>query len=229
MASNIAIEPTSGRPYIQEGANDATLVEDPSGRGAYLLRGSVDAAVDHNDVYRSVDRGASWELVASGLPLDATITDPECLSYSTTLYRVTAISDLPSSADSEGQLEVDSDAIWISGGDGYGTVAKIRMSPSVEEAPGLVERTVQHFAGRTRGVEMSGVGESTTLSVSGAVERNDADVLASLRALSRLPAPALLRWWQGRRAYVSLSDVRIQVGTSPRAQVSMTAEEVSRD
>lgn len=36
MASNIAIDPTSGRPYIQEGANDAALVEDPSGRGAYL-------------------------------------------------------------------------------------------------------------------------------------------------------------------------------------------------
>ena len=43
MVSNIAIDPTSGRPYIQEGANDATLVEDPSGRGAYLLRGSVDS------------------------------------------------------------------------------------------------------------------------------------------------------------------------------------------
>jgi hypothetical protein len=37
MVSNIAIDPTSGRPYIQEGANDATLVEDPDGRGAYLL------------------------------------------------------------------------------------------------------------------------------------------------------------------------------------------------
>ena len=32
MASNIAIDPTSGRPYVLEGANDATLVEDPSGR-----------------------------------------------------------------------------------------------------------------------------------------------------------------------------------------------------
>ena len=29
MVSNIAIDPTSGRPYIMEGANDATLVEDP--------------------------------------------------------------------------------------------------------------------------------------------------------------------------------------------------------
>jgi hypothetical protein len=38
MASNIALDPESGRPYIQEGANDATLVEDPDGRGAYLVR-----------------------------------------------------------------------------------------------------------------------------------------------------------------------------------------------
>lgn len=37
MASNIAIDPDSGRPYIQEGANDATLVEAPDGRGACLL------------------------------------------------------------------------------------------------------------------------------------------------------------------------------------------------
>lgn len=28
MATNIAIDPDSGRPYILEGANDATLVED---------------------------------------------------------------------------------------------------------------------------------------------------------------------------------------------------------
>ena len=98
MASNIAIDPDSGRPCVLEGANDATLVEDPDGRGAYLVRGSVDVDVDHNDVYRSVDQGASWELVASGLPLNATITDPECLSYGTTLYRVTAVSALPSSS-----------------------------------------------------------------------------------------------------------------------------------
>ena len=37
MASNIAIDSDSGRPYVLDGANDATLVEDPSGRGAYLL------------------------------------------------------------------------------------------------------------------------------------------------------------------------------------------------
>ena len=35
MASNIAIDPTSGRPYILEGANDATLVEDPDGRNCH--------------------------------------------------------------------------------------------------------------------------------------------------------------------------------------------------
>ena len=50
MVSNIALDPTSGRPYILEGANDATLVEDPDGRGAYLLRGSERLRVRYNSI-----------------------------------------------------------------------------------------------------------------------------------------------------------------------------------
>lgn len=139
MASNIAIDPDSGRPYVLEGANDATLVEDPDGRGAYLVRGSVDVDVDHNDVYRSVDQGASWELVASGLPLNATITDPECLSYGTTLYRVTAVSALPSSSVSEiEELNANSLDIWLNGGDGFAVAAPIACEPGLTVKPGLV-------------------------------------------------------------------------------------------
>ena len=38
MASNIALDPESGRPYILEGADDATLVKDPDGRGCRTSR-----------------------------------------------------------------------------------------------------------------------------------------------------------------------------------------------
>ena len=233
MPSNIAIDPTSGRPYILEGADDATLIEDPDGRGAYLLRGGADAEVDHNDVYRSVDGGASWELVASGLPLNATITDPECLVGAPTRYRVEAWTLLPSSSATTVELDADSMATWLSGGDGFGQVVRLPYNPSVKVSAGLASREVQHFAGRTLGVEMAGTARARTVSIGSLLIEEDPTSESStsedVEALSYLPAPILYRDPTGRRIYTSMQRPDLSRDHLRRWTLSVTLEEVDRD
>lgn len=186
-----------------------------------------------NTVERSVDGGNTWELVASDLPLNSTITDPECLVGAPTLYRVEAWTLLPSSSATMVELDADSMATWLSGGDGFGQVVRLPYNPSVKVSSGLVEREVQHFAGRTLGVEMAGTARTRTVSIGSLLIEDDPTSTSStsedVEALSYLPAPILYRDPTGRRIYCSMGAPDLSRDHLRRWTLSVTLEEVSRD
>ena len=232
MSSNIAIDQASGRPYAQAGADQATLIEDPGGRGCYLIAGSSALTVDHSTLDRSIDGGTTWERVADQLPTSTTVTDPECLSAGVTLYRITAISALPSSAVSIGELDVEDGAMWLTGGDAFTHVVRLPYNPTVKISTGLVERVVQHFAGRTLGVEMTGTARQRTVTIGSLLVEDDtseSSSTADVEALSYLPAPILYRDPDGRRIYTSLTSIDIGHESDLPWTLSASLEEVSRD
>lgn len=237
MVSNIAIDPESGRPYIQEGANDATLVEDPDGRGAYLLRGGAGTEVDHNDIYRSVDGGASWELVASDLPLNATVTDPECLVGAPTLYRVEAWTLLPSSSATTVELDAQPNrSIYLSGGDGYDTVARLHYKPTTTINPGLVDQEEHYFSGQTDPTVYEGDATSVIIQASAILlptrvapeGGGTTSVGNTLLGLATMPGVKLFRDGRGRRIYGRLYNVQVDEQTDETGSASFTIKRTTR-
>ena len=187
----------------------------------------------YNTVERSIDGGQTWELVMDGLPLNSSVTDPECLVGAPTLYRVTAVSALPSSSATTVELDADSMATWLSGGDGFGQVVRLPYNPSVKVSSGLAEREVQHFAGRTLGVEMAGTARQRTVLIGSLLIEEDPTSTSStsedVEELSYLPAPILYRDPTGRRIYTSMSRPDLSRDHLRRWTLSVTLEEVSRD
>ena len=229
MPSNIAIDPASGRPYYLAGADMVTLVDMPT--GLLAIPGSTSVPVDHNTVERSVDGGDTWEPVADGLPLNATITDPECLSAGETLYRVSAVSLLPSASQAIAQIDPQDTCLWLTGGPGFQTVVRLPYNPSVKITSGLVERVVQHFAGRTLGVEMAGTARQRTVTIGSLLIEGDDSTSSTSRdveALSYVPAPVLYRDPTGRRIYTSMGEPDLSRDHLLRWTLSVTLEEVSR-
>lgn len=214
MPSNIALDPVSGRPYFQAGADQVTLVDMPT--GLLAIPGSTSVPVDHNDIYRSVDQGATWELVASGLPINATVTDPECLSAGETQYRVSAVSLLPSASTAVAVLTIDTGlSMWLNGGPGFRTVARLYYKPERTVSTGLADQEFIYLSGRKMAVVLEGDATSLVINAQAVLmpDRVDpvggdavslADVLKELSHGGRI----LYRDPTGRRLYGALSDVQ---------------------
>ena len=181
-----------------------------------------------NTVERSIDGGKTWETVADKLAISSSITDPECLSNGTTLYRVTAISDLPSSSSTTIELTTSSDAIWLSGGQGFALAVPLAWNPKTAVSSGLANRKVHRFAGRRLPVEMSGVQRVRSVSLSATLLDERIDLLDRLEDLSYRPAPFLYRDPLGRRIYTSLSGLQMDRAVGGTWSVSASLEEVDR-
>lgn len=181
-----------------------------------------------NTVERSIDGGKTWETVAEQLAISSSITDPECLSNGTTLYRVTAISDLPSSSSTTVELTTSSDAIWLSGGQGFTLAVPLAWNPKTAVSSGLANRKVHRFAGRRLPVEMSGVQRVRSVSLSATLLDERIDLLDRLEALSYATAPFLYRDPLGRRIYTSLSGLQMDRALGGTWSVSASLEEVDR-
>lgn len=181
-----------------------------------------------NTVERSINGGASWEPVAANIGLSTTVTDPECLSNGTTLYRVTATSDLPSSSSTTVELTTSSDAIWLSGGQGFALAVPLAWNPKTAVSSGLANRKVHRFAGRRLPVEMSGVQRVRAVSLSATLLDERIDLLDRLEALSYATAPLLYRDPLGRRIYTSLSGLQMDRALGGTWSVSASLEEVDR-
>ena len=181
-----------------------------------------------NRVERSVDGGETWEVVADSVAISSSVTDRESLSAGTTLYRVSALTDLPSSSSRIIELHADSDAVWLSGGRGFSTAVPLNWDPQHSTAVGLVNRKVHYFAGRRLGVEMSGTQRKRSVSVSATLLDERLDLIRRLEELSYLPAPFLYRDPLGRRIYGSLSGVQMDRAVGGKWQVAAVVEEVER-
>lgn len=186
-----------------------------------------------NIVERSIDGGNTWELVMDDLPVNGTLTDPECLSYGTTLYRVTAVSALPSSAVSEiEELYATSLDIWLNGGDGFAVAAPITCKPGLTVKPGLLEKNVYYFAGQETGTSVSGKARQRIYSLKGSIHEDDDDTTDVRQILEEvmpfLPDPFLVRDFAGHRIYASVSDLQVEWEAWRTYSVSFEAEVIHR-
>lgn len=185
-------------------------------------------ATDHNVIERSVDGGATWEIVADNVPISGSIVDPECVSAGRTLYRVSAVTALPSSASTVVEMNAHSEAMWLSGGDGFALAVPLEWDPKHSTGVGLVNRKVHHFAGRRLGVEMAGTQRQRSVSVSATLLDERFDLVERFEELAYLPAPFLYRDPLGRRIYASLSGVQMARAVGGKWSVSAALEEVDR-
>ena len=188
--------------------------------------GKTVAAVS-NQVDRSQDDGQTWETIASDLPTDVTVQDREAPSGGKTLYRVTASSVTPSSESTTVTITAASRQVWISGGPGYRTCVGFKYEPEVTVTPSLLHREVKHFAGRARGVEVTGMAVQRSIAVSAVL--TDAEYsthVQKLEQLAVLPAPFLYRDPLGRRIYCSLSSISAPRSVGGIWKISLELEEV---
>lgn len=168
-----------------------------------------------NTVERSVDGGSTWELVADGLPVQATVTDSECLSTGTTRYRVTATSALPSSSTVVVDAEADSGAMWIGAGAGYADAIRLPYNPEVSFTPSLPGRETYRFAGRTMRVMVDGTGVDRSWQLAARLIPGD-DTNCSPRDVDRValtPGPVCYRNPDGVRIYAAMGSPTLKRGT----------------
>ena len=180
-----------------------------------------------NQVDRSQDDGQTWETIASDLPIDVTFQDREAPSSGKTLYRVTASSVTPSSESTTVTVTADSRQVWISGGAGFHTCVGLRYEPEVTVTPSLLHREVKHFAGRARGVEVTGTAVQRSIAISAVLTDSEYTThVKKLEELAILPAPFLYRDPLGRRIYCSLSSISAPRSVGGIWKISLDLEEV---
>lgn len=185
-----------------------------------------------NTIYRSVD--GVEELVAEGLPVNATVTDHAPVTSGTNTYRVVAWSATPTSAEATPLvMAVTSPWVFINGGPGNATMARLKGGPAVQLAAGR-PKVLHQFVGRTFPLEFTGKARTRAYSVSGVVDGFGAEADAwgswtAWEAIADLPAPLVFRDPLGRREHVSISDVTVDHDAASRkAKVSATLTVVDR-
>lgn len=168
-----------------------------------------------NTVERSVDGGSTWELVADGLPVQATVTDSEALSNGTTRYRVTATSSLPSSSTVVVDAVAASGAMWIGAGAGYADAIRLPYNPEVSFTPSLPGRETYRFAGRTMRVMVDGTGVDRSWQLAARLIPGD-ESNCSPRDVDRValtPGPVCYRNPDGVRIYAAMGSPTLKRGT----------------
>ena len=177
---------------------------------------------------RSIDGGSTWTIVADKLPPSTMYKDRESLTNGTTKYRVTATSAMPSSSVTVIDALADSQAVWISAGQGFSRSVRLAWSPVTGSQMGLVNREVKYFAGRRLGVELSGTQRQRVVQVSAALLDSSSRERQALEDLAYMPAPFMYRDPLGRVLYGSLSDVQFGREVGGIWSVSAKLTEVNR-
>ncbi|UBH06482.1 hypothetical protein K8P10_001993 [Leucobacter sp. Psy1] len=161
------------------------------------------------EVYRSIDSGETWELLAADLPPSADLEDWESLSAGETMYRAIAFSDIGATAVAEITVIADSPALWLSGSDGYIVAARMPYDAEVQVTSGRA-RTAQHYEGRPHAVAYAGEALTRSVQAGGRLVRHG-DGNASLELLQDLANAVhpvhLYRDPTGVRIYGSCSDI----------------------
>lgn len=168
-----------------------------------------------NTVERSVDGGSTWELVADGLPVQATVTDSEALSNGTTRYRVTATSSLPSSSTVVVDAVAASGAMWIGAGAGYADAIRLPYNPEVSFSPAMPGRETYRFAGRVMRVMVDGTGVDRSWQLAARLIPGD-DTNCTPRDVDRValtPGPVCYRNPDGVRVYAAMGSPTLKRGT----------------
>lgn len=177
---------------------------------------------------RSIDGGTTWTLVADKLLPSTMYKDRESLTNGITKYRVTATSALPSSSVTIIDALADSQAVWISAGQGFSRSVRLAWNPVTGSQLGLVNREVKYFAGRRLGVELSGTQRQRVVQVSAALLDSSVRERQAIEDLAYMPAPFMYRDPLGRVLYGSLSEVQFGREVGGVWSVSAKLTEVNR-
>lgn len=152
----------------------------------------------------------SWVLVADELATSSTVTDPIPPVNTTVRYRVTALSDLPSSSSSWHEA-VDTPAfgVYVNGGPGFASVVPLMADPVVTDTTAR-DRTLVYFAGRALPVEVAGEQLSRVFAVNAVLfDDGTTPTRQDVRDFVALSGPACLRDPDGTRAFVSIGDAQV--------------------
>ena len=197
---------------------------------------SPQVAADHLQVWRSLDGGTTWALVADNVTIGSTVNDNIPALRATNTYLVVAVSTLPSKAAST-TLDVDTTPgchhVWVNAGPSFGQAVCFTTSVDISRDDG-VEKALNRYAGRTKPVET--MGEQTEQIITLRATKYDALVASSvagetsslddIAALSKLPAPACIRTPDGMRVFVSTGVPSFGgEGTAKVRSISWTLEE----
>lgn len=185
-------------------------------------------------IQRSRDDGQTWADLVT-LPVPSTLSVPlvqdfECLTAGTTKYRVVTYSaDQAERLGTPISLTIKSDAIWLAGGPGFATAVPLRYDPKTSFKQGLISRKVLHFAGRPKGVELTGIQRSRKIDVSATLFDANGRERAMLEELAYLPGPFLLRDPLGLFVYVSLDGVDLARKPAGVWRVKFDLEEIEHE
>lgn len=125
---------------------------------------------------------------------------------------------------------------WLSGGPDFSTVCRAHYDLTLSPSNGLVTRTLHQFAGRLFPIEFSGSAQTYTVEMAFSTNKylhvtmkpdHDHDSVSAYpewEALANLRGPHLYRDFEGRRMYVSISNVKAQPrgGVAKLYDVSIT-------
>lgn len=190
--------------------------------------GPEEVAASSCKVWRS-DGNSDWVLIADDVPPSTAVTDYLPALDTVNYYRVTTVSDLPSSIDSpaipvvtksEGWIYLNGDS-QVSGS--FSTVARVRYNPSVSTESSR-DRVRHHFAGRSRPVEFTGEAENLKINLSAEL-LDDGASKEDMEALAKFPPPLCYRDGTGRRVFVSVDNVSIS-NKAGWHTVSLTLEQI---
>jgi hypothetical protein len=182
-----------------------------AGAAAIVTVVPATVAITSVDVQRQINGGA-WVTLLTGVVLDvatyaATVQDTLPITVGTNTYRAIAYSALPSSRTSATADVVTNETTWgyLSGGDGFGTVARVRAMPSFTPSASL-DKALYHFAGRQLPVQFTGEAVTSTLAVGGKLTY-DSGTRADFLALGKAVGVHCWRGPDGARMFGSLSKV----------------------
>lgn len=164
------------------------------------------------DIFRSVDSGQTWESVAEGAATDSILQDFQGLSNGTTTYRILAYSSIGAVTEVRFEVLSASGALWLSGGAGYATTARLPYDPDVAVEAGR-ERSTELYDERPLPVAYAGEHVSRQVKAGGTLVDGDQTVAArtALHALTQDRSPIhLYRDPSGYRIYGSLSSVPLK-------------------
>ncbi len=173
-----------------------------------------EADPNHVQVWRAIGDG-DWLLIADDLPLDTAITDPipAIGDGSVNYYRATAVSTLPSTADSAAMALAVTSAqtegwVYLNGGPGMDQVCKVRANASRSGSFGRVKE-LRQYAGRRSPVEHAGTAVPRTWSVSARVAPvgDSGSTVGELEELQELGGPVCYRDPMGARWFGSMGQV----------------------
>lgn len=163
------------------------------------------------DVQRQID-GGEWVTILTDIVLDASshtavVQDTVPITVGSNNYRAVAYSALPSSVMSAEDEVTTAETEWgyLSGGTGFGTVARFRAMPTFGGSAGRA-KALYHFADREDPVQLAGTALTATLAVSGKLS-SGSGTAAEFEALGQSKGVVCWRGPDGRRVFGSVPKV----------------------